>query len=114
MVSTSGRWSIRLRWVHGCLVCCLAPSTDLFPSVRQLKRWAVKWGFFKHISDSEMRKMVRTREKRQEQLGRPTKFLRKLAAGEGDFQEVPQAKLDAYQKRFGAAPSASPMSQYSS
>ena len=57
-----------------------------------------------------MGKMARKRQRRQQQLGRPTKFMRKHGAGE--FQEVPETKLAAYQKRIGTRP-ASPMSQSS-
>jgi hypothetical protein len=46
-----------------------------------------------------MRKMVGKRKKRQEELERPTKFMRRH--GDGEFQEVAQEKLDKFQKRFG-------------
>jgi len=67
---------------------------------RQIKRWTGKWGFVKNIPAAEMRKMVRARHRREQRLGRPTKFLRD--PGTGGFQEVPSAKLDAYQQRFGS------------
>ncbi|AEO67137.1 43665189-f139-4667-bec0-1efc654f4120 [Thermothielavioides terrestris] len=81
--------------------------------VRQLKRWIAKRGFFRNIPDSDMRKMVRKRQKRQRELGRPTRFFRRRRdADEGGLQEVPAAKLDAYQKRHSSA-LASPTSQFS-
>jgi hypothetical protein len=43
--------------------------------------------------------MVGKRKKRQEELERPTKFMRRH--GGGGFQEVAQEKLDKFQKRFG-------------
>ena len=71
------------------------------PSVRQLKRWTTdKWGMFRNIPEIEIGKMARVRRRRLEKLGRRTKFLRRHGAGE--FQEVPSAKLDAYEKRAGA------------
>jgi hypothetical protein len=78
--------------------------------VRQLKRWTDKWGFFRNVPDGDMAKMVRKRKRREQQLGRPTKFMRKLGAGE--FQQVPATKLDTYQKRAGTR-LASPLSQSS-
>ena len=77
---------------------------------RQLKRKANEWGFVKNIPANEMGKMVRARQRRQEQLGRQTRFLRNPGAGE--FQVVSKAKLDAYEKRFGVT-AGSPMSQSS-
>lgn len=77
---------------------------------RQIKRWTGKWGFVKNIPAKEMRKMVRVRQRRQQQLGRPTKFLRD--PGAGGLQEVPLAKLDAYEQRFGG-PSVSALSSSS-
>lgn len=73
--------------------------------VRQLKRKTDEWGFFRNVPNREMGKMIRTRQRRQEQLGRPTKFFRKQRTGE--FREVPAAKLDAYQKRVGFHPNPS-------
>lgn len=77
---------------------------------RQLKRKTNEWGFVKNIPAKEMAKMVRARQRRQIELGRPTKFLRH--PGAGGFQVIPAAKLDAYQKRHGV-PSDSGMSQSS-
>jgi hypothetical protein len=60
-----------------------------------------------------MRKMARKQQRRRQQLGRPTKFFRKLR--DGDFHEVAATKLEAYQKRVGArSPPAISMSQCSS
>ncbi|KAG7289174.1 hypothetical protein NEMBOFW57_005537 [Staphylotrichum longicolle] len=58
-----------------------------------------KWGMFRNIPESEIRKMARVRRRRLKNLGRRTKFLRRHGAGE--FQEVPSSKLDAYEKRAG-------------
>jgi hypothetical protein len=94
--------------------CSLLPGLPSEPCrVRQLKRWIAKRGFFRNIPDSDMRKMVRKRQKRQRELGRPTRFFRRRRdADEGGLQEVPAAKLDAYQKRHSSA-LASPTSQFS-
>jgi hypothetical protein len=43
--------------------------------------------------------MVGKRKRRQDELARPTKFMR--VHGGGEFQEVPQEKLDGFQRRFG-------------
>ncbi len=68
--------------------------------VRQPKRWTTdKWGMFRNIPESELRKMVRVRRWRFKMLGRRTKFLRRHGAGE--FQDVSSARLDAYEKRAG-------------
>ncbi len=108
MALTSGKCSLVTHVLRNPgLVLMLALGTT---SVRQLKRWTDKWGFFRNVPDGDMAKMVRKRKRREEQLGRPIKFMRKLGAGE--FQEVPATKLDTYQKRTGAR-LASPLSQSS-
>ncbi|EJT71904.1 hypothetical protein GGTG_11157 [Gaeumannomyces tritici R3-111a-1] len=56
-----------------------------------------EWGFVKNIPAKEMAKMVRHRQRRQKQDGRPTRFQRD--PGAGGYQVVPAAKLDAYQQR---------------
>ena len=45
--------------------------------------------------------MVAKRKRRQEELERPTKFMRRH--GDGDFQEVAQERLDKFQNRFGVS-----------
>ncbi|KAK4097957.1 hypothetical protein N658DRAFT_488840 [Parathielavia hyrcaniae] len=77
----------------------LKTDHDFDVGERQLKRWTDKWGFYKHIPDKEMRKMAKRRQQRQQQHRLPTKCLRRL--GNGEFQEVPITKLDAFVKRSG-------------
>ena len=64
-----------------------------------MKRKTDEWGFIKNIPSNEMRKMIRKRTKREDELERPTKFLRRHGSN-GDFHEVAQQKLDTFQKRF--------------
>jgi hypothetical protein len=74
---------------------------------RQLKRKTDAWSFTKNISSAEMRKMVVKRKRRQHELERPTIFMRRH--GDGEFREVPQERLDKFQRRFRAR-SISPIS----
>ncbi|KAK3898594.1 hypothetical protein C8A05DRAFT_37809, partial [Staphylotrichum tortipilum] len=94
------------------IAAILKAEHDFDIGVRQLKRWVTeKWGMFRNIPDAEMIKMARLRRRRRLKFGRRTKFLRRQGAGE--FQEVPSAKLDAYEKRVGARPG-SPNESHSS
>jgi hypothetical protein len=56
--------------------------------------------------------MARKRQQQQQQLGRPTTFLRKL--GDGEFQEVPVGKLAGYEKRFAVRRASSSSTSHSS
>ncbi|KAK1765596.1 hypothetical protein QBC33DRAFT_543305 [Phialemonium atrogriseum] len=86
---------------HEQVSVILADRYSLDVGLRQLKRKTDGWGFFKNIPSAEMKKMARIRARRQDQLGRETKFIR--GNGDGSPREVPQEKLDAYQKRFGCS-----------
>ena len=66
--------------------------------MRQLKRKTEEWGFAKNIPNREMEKMLRKSKRRQERLGKATKFRRRR--GDGGFQDVSEKKLDSFQKRF--------------
>jgi hypothetical protein len=66
--------------------------------VRQLKRKCDKWGFARNIPKRDMLKMVRKRKERQEESGKATNFMRRH--GVAEFQDVPQERLDKFEKRF--------------
>ena len=64
-----------------------------------MKRKTDAWGFVKNIPNDEMQKMVRKRKRREDDLAKTTKFMRRR--GDGEFQEVAQDRLDTFQRRFG-------------
>ena len=64
-----------------------------------MKRKTDAWGFVKNIPNDEMQKMVRKRKRREDDLAKTTKFMRRH--GDGEFQEVAQDRLDTFQRRFG-------------
>ncbi|KAL8335957.1 hypothetical protein RB601_000005 [Gaeumannomyces tritici] len=82
---------------HNEVAAILKDHHGLAVGERQLKRKTTEWGFVKNIPAKEMAKMVRHRQRRQNQDGRPTRFQRD--PGAGGYQVVPAAKLDAYQQR---------------
>ncbi|KAL8282256.1 hypothetical protein RB597_009792 [Gaeumannomyces tritici] len=82
---------------HNEVAAILKDHHGLAVGERQLKRKTTEWGFVKNIPAKEMAKMVRHRQRRQKQDGRPTRFQRD--PGAGGYQVVPAAKLDAYQQR---------------
>ncbi|KAL8365631.1 hypothetical protein RB595_004446 [Gaeumannomyces hyphopodioides] len=86
---------------HGEVAAILKDHHGLAVGARQLKRRTAEWGFVKNIPAKELAKMVRHRQRRQEQDGRPTRFQRD--PGAGGYQVVSAAKLDAYQKRSGVS-----------
>ncbi|KAK4206734.1 hypothetical protein QBC37DRAFT_380797 [Rhypophila decipiens] len=96
---------------HKEVVAMLSERYDLTIGERQLKRKTEEWGFFKNIRSREMNKMVRTRIRRRKELDRPTEFGRKH--GDGEFHQVPTAKLALHERRMESDPG-SPSSTCSS
>jgi hypothetical protein len=74
-------------------------SADCFSSEKQFKRKADGWGFIKNIPSREMEKMVKKRQRREEEQGKETSF--KRTRNGDDFEIVAPAKLDRFQQRNG-------------
>lgn len=91
---------------HEDVVDILRENHDFDIGLRQLKRKCDQWGFARNIPKRDMFRMVRKRKERQEELGKPTNFIRRH--GVSALQDVPQERLDRFEKRFGTGP-ASPM-----
>ncbi|KAM7183793.1 hypothetical protein V8F33_013372 [Rhypophila sp. PSN 637] len=93
------------------VIAVLSERYGLTIGERQLKRKTEEWGFYKNIRSREIDKTVRTRIRRRIELDRPTEFRRKH--GDGEFHQVPTAKLAVHGRRMESDPG-SPSSTCSS